>query len=477
MTLDGYTSAQTRRRFLKTTVAAVAGATLCDVEKLLAAPPFVRMDVGGMTATTSALVSYGKAIDAMKLLPATNPLSWAYQAAIHGTTMGGPPQPAWNTCEHGTLEFLSWHRMYLYWFERIIRKQSGDPNFALPFWNYESAAERYLPPPFRTSGTGLYVADVNRGNGWNAGTSFLLSTTVSTTGCMPQLPFNSFSSNLEGTPHNVVHIAFGSTGGWMGSISTAAQDPIFYLHHCNIDRLWNAWLAQGGGRSDPLSDATWKTKKFLFFDENGKQVWMTGCDILRAQEQLGYTYEGEPTQVKQYCPIKLRPPWWHGIYEVLGPWPPIKLPPGPDPAPFELDVRSLRERLLKIAAERNTDIVIQLTDVMAERQPNVYWEVYVGLPKDEPAAAESRFYVGNLAIFGAGVQGEGHGTARSAQFELRLNDAVRAALSSRDQGSLSLRFVARGAGMKEQSEIRNNTMVSVGKATIAVRRLQKARTP
>jgi hypothetical protein len=75
------------------------------------------------------------------------------------------------------------------------------------------------------------------------------------------------------------------------------------------------------------------------------------------------------------------------------------------------------------------------------------------------------------------VQGQAHGTARTTQFELRLNDAVPAALSRRDQASLSLRFVARGAGMKEQREVRNNTTVSVGKASMAVRRLQQAKTP
>src|ERR1700742_2170225 len=144
--------AQTRRKFLKVTGAAIAGSTLFDVDKLLAAPPFVRKDVGGMTGATPALVSYGNAINAMKALPSHDPLSWAYQAAIHGTTLPPPALPAWDTCEHGTLEFLSWHRMYLYWFERIIRKKSGDPNFALPFWNYESASQRHLPPPFGVSG-------------------------------------------------------------------------------------------------------------------------------------------------------------------------------------------------------------------------------------------------------------------------------------------------------------------------------------
>jgi tyrosinase len=466
--------AQTRRKFLKVTGAAIAGSTLFDVDKLFAGPPFVRMDVGGMTSATPALVSYGNAINAMKALPNNNPLSWAYQAAIHGTTLPPPAQPAWDTCEHGSLEFLSWHRMYLYWFERIIRKKSGDPNFALPFWNYESSSQRHLPPPFGVSGTGLFVSNANRGSGWNSGSSFLLGTAVSTSGCLPQVPFSSFSSNLEGTPHASVHNAFGATGGWMGSISTAAQDPIFYLHHCNIDRIWNKWLAQGGGRSNPLSDTTWKNKKFLFFDENGKQVWMTGCDILRAQEQLGYSYQGEPAQVKQYC-LKLPPWWWKWIYEVLIPWPPIRIPPGPDPGPIEIDIRQIRERLANIAKDRNTDLVLQLTDVTADRQPNVYWEVYAGLPKGERAVAESKHYIGNLALFGGGVQGgHAHGDARGAQFELRLDDAIEATLAA-NQTTLSLHFVARGAGSKEQLAVRNVANVSIGKATISMRRMEQAK--
>ena len=461
---------QTRRRFIKTTVGAVAGATLFDAERLLAATPNVRMDVGGMTASTPALISYGNAITAMQALPATNPLSWAYQAAIHGTTLSGS-HPAWKTCEHGSLEFLSWHRMYLYWFERIIRKQSGDPNFALPFWNYESSSERNLPPPFRASGTGLFVPDANRGSGWNAGTSFLQASTVSTTGCLPQLPFNSFSGNLENTPHAAVHIAFGSTGGWMGSVPTAAQDPIFYLHHCNIDRLWNVWLAQGGGRSDPLTDTTWKTKKFVFFDENGKQVTMTGCDVLRAQDQLNYTYAGEPPQVKQYCPRVL--PWWIYTYEILLKLPPIKWPPGPDPAPIEVDISRFRERLMS-GPGRDAEFTLQFNDVTADRQPNVYWEIYLGLPKGERATSESPSYIGNLAIFGGGVHGpEGHGAEHGAAFVFPINEALKKGLSPENQKSVSLQFVARGAGTNEPREWRSDAAVNIGNAVISVRRLQE----
>ena len=462
---------ETRRTFLTTAGAALAGSTLFDVRTLLAGPPGVRMDVGSMTATTPALVSYGNAITAMKALPATNPLSWTYQAAIHGS-LTGPPQPAWNTCEHGSLEFLSWHRMYLYWFERIIRKQSGDPDFALPFWNYEASTERYLPPPFRTPGTGLFVPDADRGSGWNAGTSFLQASAVSTAGCLPQVPYSSFSSNLEGTPHAAVHITFGSTGGWMGQVPTAAQDPIFYLHHCNIDRLWNVWLAQGG-RSDPLGDATWTKKEFLFFDENGAQVWMTGCDILRARDQLGYSYDGEPTQVEPFC-LKLIP-WWKWIYFTRLPWPPFRIPPGPDPGPVELDVRTIREQLLRAAEDKQAEVVLRLSGVMANRQPNVYWEVYVGLPKGEAAVTESAAYVGNVAIFGAGVTGHEHGRLGGAQIDLTLDRAVQAALTRDNSHTLSLHFVAKGAGSKEPREMRNVATVTIGRAQLMERRLQEVK--
>lgn len=30
-------------------------------------------------------------------------------------------------------------------------------------------------------------------------------------------------------------------GGEMGAPSSAANDPVFWLHHCNVDRLWDVW--------------------------------------------------------------------------------------------------------------------------------------------------------------------------------------------------------------------------------------------
>ena len=51
---------------------------------------------------------------------------------------------------------------------------------------------------------------------------------------------NGFRQALEGTPHNTQH---NMLGGHMRSLESPA-DPIFFMHHCQVDRLWAMW--QGG---------------------------------------------------------------------------------------------------------------------------------------------------------------------------------------------------------------------------------------
>ena len=83
----------TRRRFLAASGTAVSatllGPLLLKADRALAASTFVRRNVSGMDASDPILVLVWDGIKAMKLLPSTNPRSWAYQAAIHGTTLPG----------------------------------------------------------------------------------------------------------------------------------------------------------------------------------------------------------------------------------------------------------------------------------------------------------------------------------------------------------------------------------------------------
>jgi tyrosinase len=56
--------------------------------------------------------------------------------------------------------------------------------------------------------------------------------------------FGGRTGALESNPHNSVHVMIGGPSGFMSDPLLAGLDPIFWLHHCNIDRLWAAWLTR-----------------------------------------------------------------------------------------------------------------------------------------------------------------------------------------------------------------------------------------
>jgi tyrosinase len=51
------------------------------------------------------------------------------------------------------------------------------------------------------------------------------------------IDYTQFTSQLEGY-HNVVH---GWVGGIMNNIIYSPSDPVFWMHHAMIDRLWSLW--------------------------------------------------------------------------------------------------------------------------------------------------------------------------------------------------------------------------------------------
>jgi Common central domain of tyrosinase/Polyphenol oxidase middle domain len=460
----------TRRRFIVSAGAAASvalGSSIFNLDSVLAAP-FVRRNLGGMDASDPILLSYRAAIKAMKLLPTANPLSWDYQAAIHWTTLSGS-HIAWDTCEHGTHFFWSWHRMYLYWFERIIRKMSNDPCWALPYWDYHNPSQRTLPVPFRDPASELYTS--NRGFGWNAGSASFPASHVDPSAGLAALDYFTAQGDIEQNPHNNVHV---DVGGWMGSVPTAAQDPVFFVHHSNIDRYWNLWLAQGGGRADPIFDTTWKNRSYTFFDENGNQVHMTACDILRCAEQLSYTYEGEPPQVKEYCLKIIWPIWWVVAQVLLQlPGPPVELNERQVTVP--VDVSQLRQRISPLLESKNENVVIELDNVAAEREPGVVWEVYLGAPAGAALNAESPHFIGTVSLFSAGVRSHAHGEFKPAHFVFPANKALAAALRT-NQERLPLIFVPTGPlidGKPSQPKVQ--APVSVGAIRVAVARAEERR--
>jgi Common central domain of tyrosinase/Polyphenol oxidase middle domain len=333
-----------RREFVAVTAA--AGAALGPWSGLVPGPeerppdfrgdyagPLVRRNVFQLDPAGPELSAYRQGIQQMKAWSAANPSDprgWTYQAAIHGTTTT-PAQAAWNTCPHHSYYFFTWHRAYLYYFERIIRKASGVASFALPYWNYSIQGMRQLPAPFEDTASPLYhtprtlngggLLDPNVVNYVGDFAPLAFSSTLGAGNSLVTRGFggapwatmahgnsSTYGGTLENHIHDLVHVG---VGGDMGQVNTAARDPIFWLHHANIDRLWNRWLEYGqpgSGRANPTADTQWMNASFSLFDENGTAVTITAQQVLQTTK-LGYRYDDDPCPPTiLVTPTPYRPP-------------------------------------------------------------------------------------------------------------------------------------------------------------------------
>src|ERR1700760_2564998 len=136
-----FTTMLTRRRFTHGGAALAVAAALPRRSIAQDAPSatragarYVRRSIGDLIRERSPTIeSYRRGVDVMMQRPMTDKTSWLFQAAIHGlpedaiTEQLKPLKSYWQQCPHGNYFFLSWHRMYLHFFERILRKASGDP--------------------------------------------------------------------------------------------------------------------------------------------------------------------------------------------------------------------------------------------------------------------------------------------------------------------------------------------------------------
>jgi tyrosinase len=274
-----------------------------------------RRDVYNLPPGDDTLEWYGKAVERMKTLAPADPMGWEFQAAVHGIN----PLPSsrvgvWAECQHGTSFFLPWHRMYVLHFERIVAKQvlalGGPADWALPYWNYDLSvpATLALPPEFRDPANPLFVSERNPDA--NAGIQILTSRDVGLRTCLTatQAAFfggvapdhtGSLFGAVESIPHNNVHVVVGDvSGGWMIDPDLAALDPIFWLHHANIDRLWQVWLNCNASHKNLPTTYWLDGVPFSFFDSTGAFITMTTRQVLDTREPLlDYQYEDET------CPV------------------------------------------------------------------------------------------------------------------------------------------------------------------------------
>lgn len=178
---------------------------------------------------------------------------------------------------HLSPSFMPWHRKFLIDFERAL--QAVDASISLPYWDWTTAgpesslwANDFMGPNGDQAQNGQVTAGPFVQSNWTLGVrsdsadflrrsfgegGFTLPTAADVNAALgirtyDTAPWNSrsvgsFRNTLEGWIrgpglHNRVHVWVSGTMAGAGS----PNDPVFWLHHCYIDKLWSDWQARNG---------------------------------------------------------------------------------------------------------------------------------------------------------------------------------------------------------------------------------------
>ncbi|MHA7774297.1 tyrosinase family protein [Roseibium sp. M-1] len=291
----------------------------------------VRQDVASLEpGWNETLLNYALAMRELDKMPVDDRNSWRFLGAIHGcdpagweqvrivadrndipAELVGPSRTYGRQCQHQSWFFLPWHRGYLASFEAIVAakvKELAGSDWALPYWNYLDDGNpdaRKVPDAFLLEKlpdgsdnpllkyrvfsevtelpapqAGRFSLEAMEENDFLVGGDGSIGYGGGITANFSH--FFGRTGDLELNPHNVVH---GDIGGLMGNPNYAALDPIFWLHHCNIDRLWEAWMQTPG--KTMVHDPRWldgpTDRRFVVPNVGGTDpgITFTGRDTLQ----------------------------------------------------------------------------------------------------------------------------------------------------------------------------------------------------
>jgi hypothetical protein len=237
--------------------------------------------------------------------------------------------------------------------------------------------------------------------GANIDTTSFAGPATSAQSAMASATHASFQNAING-PHGSVHVL---TGGQMSSVAFAGFDPIFYLHHCNVDRLWWNWQQSHPGVAMPASEAAHELDPF---NRPFSTDWQVGADV-ESTDDLGYRYSNwcfwiPPILVWELIPLRFDP----------------------------VMIRHLRDARLVVRSDRmpaeSTELRVFIDDPEADHRTAVD-----GNPS----------FVGSVAAFGMGgmQMQEAPGRARF-DLELSLTDQLRRHCDEGERDEVSLKIVA-----------------------------------
>jgi tyrosinase len=356
----------------------------------------------GSPEVDADIATYRQAVTLMKGLPSSDLRSWNNQAAIHGTVAGG-----FNLCQHGTEHFFSWHRAYLFYFEKICQKLTGNNKFGLPYWNWNQNPA--LNPAFLDPSSVLYLPRVNT---TVAGVSAVSSAELGP--IFTDTNFLTFWPQIEGTPHNTVHSYVGGTMGSGGS----ALDPIFWTHHCMVDYCWAKWNIDIGNNNP--SDPAWNNTSWNYFiDADGNTVSTISAALTTIMPLLSYQYEHSDIGTSIPQKIVATKTDFNKLQERVKAGANVKfeiknrIPIASKAAlsiarPFNAEPRALASNFAAIIHNDETKdhVFVSINYVQLPAESDFFVRVFINLPNaGTTTPVEDPHYAGSFAFFGTTMSG------------------------------------------------------------------------
>lgn len=238
---------------------------------------------------------------------------------IHKNSMGRGTPLVPNP--HGSPLFYPWHRIFLRQFELAMQTATRNPSITLPYWNWQLGG---ADNPFTSNFMGgdgdqaqeghvtvgafavqngrfdVTVRDTETGSSGlrrNLGGAGTLPTVDAVIATLKNTLYweqsGGWESSSENNLHNPVHTWIG------GDMATASSpnDPMFFLHHCYLDLLWERWRQQHrtttaySGRPDRFQELPEST--LVFHPDNELAPWPQNFTVAQTlvMEDLDYQYE------------------------------------------------------------------------------------------------------------------------------------------------------------------------------------------
>lgn len=209
-----------------------------------------------------------------------------------------------NTAQRGQLNVRGYHTFEDMWNDVTGNGDPGNEAFATtPRSRYLSRINPKLDPATAQDCSPQVIeAGLQPIEYYNQNVSLSFTSSKTPSHMTPPGPNTAFST-IEGLPHNKVHNCIGGVGPWnpgpYGNMTNflSPVDPIFYLHHSNIDRLWDVWTRKQTAYGYPIlppepDRTTLSEERFLFYvNGNGQFVGESKAGDYLFTARFQYEYE------------------------------------------------------------------------------------------------------------------------------------------------------------------------------------------